>query len=130
SFIKNCVQQAKLSLAQENALRVYNKWARRYQEHNSDKKIDPVKMIAKSDLPIIFRTSRLLHFCRAPILFNSKSDDQQPFLSTKVATTNNLTTNVTTNSTPQWYKEMVDRFLGEYSSYLETIGMHVVIGGK
>ncbi|CAJ0636138.1 1162_t:CDS:10 [Entrophospora sp. SA101] len=132
SFIDTCIRQAKILQDHENALKVYNKWVKRYQEHNNDKRIDVRDAIAKSDLSIVFRTSRLLHFCRTPLLFNAKKivnkflEEYSSYLETiGMQLLHFCRTPLLFNA-----KKIVNKFLEEYSSYLETIGMHVVIDGK
>ncbi|CAI2180701.1 6797_t:CDS:2, partial [Funneliformis geosporum] len=115
-FMETYIRQAKITQAHDNAEKVYKKWAKRYQENKDHS--DTNEVIAKSDLAIIFRTSRLLHFCRTPLLFGEKVEssvtlpEQDKIMVSK------------------WYEDMVENFLQKYSAYLERIGMQVVMGGN
>ncbi|CAG8576020.1 1189_t:CDS:10 [Gigaspora margarita] len=124
-FIDAWIRQAKISQVYDNEKAVYSKWAKRIEECNVDNTINTPEVIKKSDLAIIFRTSRLLHFCRTPLLFGGNADS---FTRTQSAVRDFQTSSDTTFS--RWYQDMSETFLQEYSYYLEEIGMQVVIGGK
>ncbi|CAG8824308.1 320_t:CDS:1, partial [Racocetra persica] len=96
----------------------------RIEEHNVDNTANTPEMIKKSDLAIIFRTSRLLHFCRTPLHFGGNADSF-----TRTSPTRDFQT-LSDTAFSRWYQDMSETFLQEYSSYLEEIGMQVVIGGK
>lgn len=124
-FIEACIKQAKIIQAHDNAEKVYKKWEKRYQGHKEDNP-DTNEVITKSDLAIIFRTSRLLHFCRTPLLFGGKVESiRSSDIHTVIAPDRKDKTIIS-----QWYKDMVETFLQEYSSNLEKLGMQVVMGGK
>ncbi|CAG8453507.1 6017_t:CDS:10 [Cetraspora pellucida] len=118
-FIDAWIRQAKISQAHENEKSVHNKWAKRI-----DNTANTPEVIKKSDLAIIFRTSRLLHFCRTPLLFGGNAD-----LFTRTSPVRDFQTSSDTTFS-RWYQDMSETFLQEYSYYLEEIGMQVVIGGK
>ncbi|GES90461.1 KICSTOR complex protein SZT2-like isoform X1 [Rhizophagus clarus] len=124
-FIESCIRQAKMIQAHDNAEKVYKKWEKRYQGHKEENP-DTNEVIAKSDLAIIFRTARLLHFCRTPLLFGGKVESiRSSDIHTLIAPDRKDKTIIS-----QWYKDMVETFLQEYSSNLEKLGMQVVMGGK
>ncbi|RIA95235.1 hypothetical protein C1645_803115 [Glomus cerebriforme] len=124
-FIETCIRQAKIIQAHDNAEKVYKKWAKRYQGHKEDHS-DTNEIITKSDLATIFRTSRLLHFCRTPLLFGGKVESIR---SSEIHTVTAIDQQDKTTIS-KWYKDMVETFLQEYSSNLEKLGMQVVMGGK
>ncbi|CAG8506046.1 8847_t:CDS:10 [Ambispora leptoticha] len=120
-FMKTCIRQVKVSQAHENAFKVYKKWVKRYQEGEDTTEIHT---IARSDLAIIFRTSRILHFCRTPLLFGGTPTNRiqiESILSQHKQQRLNILS---------WYQTMIETFLKKYASYLETIGMQIVIFGK
>ncbi|KAI9279991.1 hypothetical protein BY458DRAFT_337791 [Sporodiniella umbellata] len=98
--------------AHEKAFKVYSKWAERYYGPGHTKTID--EMMTVSELQEILKASRLLHFCRTPIIFSEAS------FSSLFAKTEEMTT---------WYEKLARGFMKEYASYLESIGMHLIVYG-
>ncbi|CAG8503793.1 2965_t:CDS:10 [Ambispora gerdemannii] len=123
-FMATCIRQAKISQAHENALKVYEKWVKRYQ---GGEDIIGIHTIARSDLAIIFRTSRILHFCRTPLLFGGTPSNRIQIESMISQQEQQRSKNETILN---WYQTMIVTFLQNYASYLETIGMQIVIFGK
>ncbi|KAF9297079.1 KICSTOR complex protein szt2 [Linnemannia elongata] len=94
---------------QQNAYNVYQKWSRRYR----DRKGSPNALhenMNTTDLAIMLRSSRLLHFCRTPLLFTEFSSSLFP------------------RAEPSTIA--AETFMREYSQYLATVGMQLLMYGN
>ncbi|CAO3658343.1 unnamed protein product [Rhizopus stolonifer] len=96
--------------AHEKAFKVYTKWAERYYGPGHTKSID--EMMTVAELQEILKASRLLHFCRTPVIFSEAS--------LSFPKTDEMTS---------WYERLARGFMKEYASYLESIGMHLIVYG-
>ncbi|KAG0023966.1 hypothetical protein BGZ80_006980 [Entomortierella chlamydospora] len=132
---------------QQNAYNVYQKWSRRYR----DRKGAPNALhenMNTSDLAIMLRSSRLLHFCRTPLLFTefssslfriSKDIPAATALSSvsqcasgKDELSSGGAGESASLSDPvvQWYSALAETFMREYSQYLVTVGMQLLMYGN
>ncbi|RCI06178.1 hypothetical protein CU098_001117, partial [Rhizopus stolonifer] len=67
-FLETFLRRAKIQSAHRKALKVYLKWRKRY----GDPQVDVAKnteRLSRPEVSTIMRSSRILHFCRTPIIF-------------------------------------------------------------
>ncbi|KAF9955770.1 hypothetical protein BGZ72_003419 [Mortierella alpina] len=145
-FLDTYTYHTKNAEDQQNAYNVYQKWSRRYR----DRKGSPNALhenMNTSDLAIMLRSSRLLHFCRTPLLFTEFSSSLFPPADPSLATGTGPTANPSggrsdsragegSKSDPladpvtQWYSALAETFMREYSQYLATVGMQLLMYGN
>ncbi|KAF9907547.1 KICSTOR complex protein szt2 [Linnemannia zychae] len=126
---------------QQNAYNVYQKWSRRYR----DRKGSPNALhenMNTTDLAIMLRSSRLLHFCRTPLLFTEFSSSLFPRANPPAGAGIGATgkaqprTGDGAKDVPladpisQWYSALAETFMREYSQYLATVGMQLLMYGN
>ncbi|KAF9116583.1 KICSTOR complex protein szt2 [Mortierella sp. AM989] len=133
---------------QQNAYNVYQKWSRRYR----DRKGAPNALhenMNTTDLAIMLRSSRLLHFCRTPLLFTefssslfqlAKDPPAPATLSGMGQAASGRAESLyrgTVGELPspadpvaQWYSALAETFMREYSQYLVTVGMQLLMYGN
>ncbi|KAF9926608.1 KICSTOR complex protein szt2 [Linnemannia zychae] len=125
---------------QQNAYNVYQKWSRRYR----DRKGSPNALhenMNTTDLAIMLRSSRLLHFCRTPLLFTEFSSSlfprSDPTVATGIAANGKAepragdgTKDTLPDPIVQWYSDLAETFMREYSQYLATVGMQLLMYGN
>ncbi|KAF8934007.1 KICSTOR complex protein szt2 [Haplosporangium gracile] len=126
---------------QQNAYNVYQKWSRRYR----DRKGSPNALhenMNTTDLAIMLRSSRLLHFCRTPLLFTEFSSSLFPQVDPSAVHGAGLTGKTepragdgtkdvpVTDPIAQWYSALAETFMREYSQYLATVGMQLLMYGN
>ncbi|KAG0218634.1 hypothetical protein BGX33_006585 [Mortierella sp. NVP41] len=127
---------------QQNAYNVYQKWSRRYR----DRKGSPNALhenMNTTDLAIMLRSSRLLHFCRTPLLFTEFSSSLFPQVDPSAAPgigvagrPESRVGDGAAKDTPvadpiaQWYSALAETFMREYSQYLATVGMQLLMYGE
>ncbi|KAF9359895.1 hypothetical protein BGX26_011091 [Mortierella sp. AD094] len=132
---------------QQNAYSVYQKWSRRYRDRRGAPNALHENMNT-SDLAIMLRSSRLLHFCRTPLLFTEFSsslfqiskDFPAPATLSGVSQTaggkDELSSSGVgesaslTDPVVQWYSALAETFMREYSQYLVTVGMQLLMYGN
>jgi hypothetical protein len=122
-FLNVYLRRSQPLAAHEKAFKVYTKWAEKYcgPDHSSS----PEEMMTVAELQLILKASRLLHFCRTPLIF---SDTAAPETSNKgyeklfhlVYKSEEMTA---------WYEQLASGFMREYASYLESIGMYLIVYG-
>ncbi|KAF9129856.1 hypothetical protein BGX30_013731 [Mortierella sp. GBA39] len=126
---------------QQNAYNVYQKWSRRYR----DRKGSPNALhenMNTTDLAIMLRSSRLLHFCRTPLLFTEFSSSLFPQADPSTTAGAGLTGKIDPRAgdgakdvpladpIAQWYSALAETFMQEYSKYLATVGMQLLMYGN
>ncbi|KAG0322382.1 hypothetical protein BGZ97_006996 [Linnemannia gamsii] len=126
---------------QQNAYNVYQKWSRRYR----DRKGSPNALhenMNTTDLAIMLRSSRLLHFCRTPLLFTEFSSSLFPRADSSAVPGAGLTGKSEprvgdgakdaplSDPIAQWYSALAETFMREYSQYLATVGMQLLMYGN
>ncbi|CAO3698734.1 unnamed protein product [Rhizopus microsporus] len=110
--------------AHEKAFKVYTKWAERYYGSGQTRTVD--EMMTVPELQEILKASRLLHFCRTPIIFSEITAG--PSLTSEL--NNALIDNFgKSEEMTAWYERLARTFMKEYASYLEGIGMHLIVYG-
>ncbi|KAK9768108.1 hypothetical protein K7432_001511 [Basidiobolus ranarum] len=120
SFLETYVSQAKIAYKQSKALNVYTSMSR--QHHN----ISGSPMYPE-DLYVVLRTSRLLHFCRTPLLFS----DFRHSLFTAPKTDRKLSLFDPDEDNPShWYSTLARQLVTQYADYLSTLGMHVIFSSE
>ncbi|OZJ02420.1 hypothetical protein BZG36_04764 [Bifiguratus adelaidae] len=117
-FLEAYARHAPLEEAHEKALQIYLRWAAKYDSTKTSTVPVPAKL-PMNDLRVVFRSSRLLHFGRTPCLITSSTDEQErPVPQSKNAEVDS-----------KWFSSMVEQFMKDYASYLETLGMHIAFYG-
>ena len=147
-FLDSFAYHTKNAEDQQNAFNVYQKWSRRYK----DRKGAPNALhenMNTSDLAIMLRSSRLLHFCRTPLLFTEFSSSLFQLSKDPSCTNGQASTGVgpSPSKTPeaskpvdesapvadpvvQWYSALAETFMREYSQYLASVGMQLLMYGN
>jgi len=143
-FLDTFMHHTKNAEDQQNAYNVYQKWSRRYK----DRKGSPNALhenMNTSDLAIMLRSARLLHFCRTPLLFTEFSSSLLPFVDPSTTPVDTGTSQVPSNKPEaatsgqrdpltdpvvQWYSSLAETFMREYSQYLATVGMQLLMYGN
>ena len=155
-FLNTFLQHSQLRAAHDKAFNVYIKWASRYSsawmqqkqqhelfetakkdrnrtDHSNDSKAS--EMMSVTELRLILKSSRLLHFCRTPLVF-SDIDPKRSSIFTNTANYTTRTDRVETiqqhhhmEETMIWYEGLAHTFMAEYASYLQSVGMHVIVHG-
>ncbi|KAI8327471.1 hypothetical protein EDC96DRAFT_531823, partial [Choanephora cucurbitarum] len=108
-YLDSFLIQSRPLAAHEKAFKVYTKWAGHYKEVDEMMTVDELKQILKA--------SRLLHFCRTPHL---DLDTKKLSVNTKGSPNQEIL---------RWYEQLAQIFTKEYASYLESIGMHMIVYG-
>lgn len=128
-YLDMYLARSKPLAAHEKAFKVYKKWADHYYGPGHTEATD--EMMTVEELKQILKASRLLHFCRTPLIF-SESDSSN---STNVAvggTFEKLFNKPTVQKSEEmtgWYERLSRGFMREYANYLESIGMHLIVYG-
>ncbi|KAI8338958.1 hypothetical protein BC941DRAFT_501290 [Chlamydoabsidia padenii] len=137
-FLNMYLRRSKLQAAHEKAFKVYSKWADRYsfKSQQQQQQLVQDEMMTVSELLVILKASRILHFCRTP-LFLSDIDSTEAVnfgsnhlqKSAQLFDDNKQGTMDTTMAT-RWYENLTHTFMKDYASYLESIGMHLIVYGS
>lgn len=143
-FLDTFMYHTKNAEDQQNAFNVYQKWSRRYRDRKGAPN-DLHENMNISDLAIMLRSSRLLHFCRTPLLFTEFSSSLYPLAgpSAPGQGTADIKGNATASIGPldsaplddenpvaKWYSALAETFMREYSRYLATVGMQLLMYGN
>lgn len=117
-FLETYLRQSRIRSAHEKAFKVYTKWVNRCLDLSN---LASMETISAADLRIIMGSSRLLHFCRTPLVFasvNAPSDKEEDSTIPRIDYSSQFSSN--------WYADLARTLLKEYATYLEGIGMHVI----
>ncbi|KAG0232542.1 hypothetical protein BGX31_005123 [Mortierella sp. GBA43] len=144
-FMDTFTYHSKKAEEQQNAFNVYQKWSRRYR----DRKDSPNALhenMNTTDLAIMLRSSRLLHFCRTPLLFTEFSSSLfQLSKDSSCPNSAGVPCNVAEPPRPpdessstapvvdpvvHWYSALAETFMREYSQYLASVGMQLLMYGN
>ncbi|KAF9300037.1 KICSTOR complex protein szt2 [Mortierella antarctica] len=144
-FLDTFMYHTKNAEDQQNAYNVYQKWSRRYRDRKGAPN-DLHENMNISDLAIMLRSSRLLHFCRTPLLFTEFSSSLYPLAGPSApgqGTTDTKGGNAAASIGPldsaplddenpvaKWYSALAETFMREYSRYLATVGMQLLMYGN
>jgi hypothetical protein len=126
-FLNSYLRRSSLQSAHEKAFSVYTKWAKRYQDPRFSRDENQRERMPFKELSTILRSSRLLHFCRTPLLFSEIGVSEQRAES-RIFTDPKISAS-SVDSTVQWYTDLVNTFMREYAAYLEGIGMQIIVFG-
>ncbi|KAI8997741.1 hypothetical protein BDB01DRAFT_902076 [Pilobolus umbonatus] len=126
-FLNMYLRRSQPLAAHEKAFKVYSKWAEQYYAPGHTRTTE--EMMTVAELKLILKASRLLHFCRTPLIFSetisadvfhTNSEFERLFNKTIVSKSDEMT---------QWYEKLSQGFMGEYAAYLKSIGMHLIVSG-
>ncbi|KAF7728436.1 hypothetical protein EC973_006116 [Apophysomyces ossiformis] len=113
-FLETYLRRTKLQSIHEKALKVYGKWRRRYGDQQSE--TGETEKLSRAEVATILRSSRVLHFCRTPLLFCNPDEewlnmDESP---------------LGRDAAINWYSELSNTLMSEYAKYLESIDMQLI----
>lgn len=112
-FLDALVRRTRMHTLQAKARSVYEKWNKRY----GDVQVDTSgEKLTRYEVTAILRTSRLLHYCRTPLLF-SKFDTTWPSVENDP---------VLRDTAIQWFERLMDTILSEYETYLKGVEMRPI----
>lgn len=141
-YLEMYLARSKPLAAHEKAFKVYTKWADQYYGPGHTKTID--EMMTVDELKQILKASRLLHFCRTPLIFSAGTNSLDLLSNHPMATggsgsssshgaaSDTLFIKSTVSKSEEmtaWYERLSRGFMREYASYLESIGMHLIVYG-
>lgn len=124
-FLNTYQHRSQLQTAHEKAFMVYSKWANRYAESNTNQYHG--EMMNVSELQLILKASRLLHFCRTPLIFSEATLFDSEAVSSRSKW--HFGEHVRSDEMTSWYQRLTRTFMTEYASYLEAAGMHLIVDG-
>lgn len=113
-FLEAFLRRAKIQSAHRKALKVYLKWRKRYGDPQSCTEV--TERLSRPEVSTIMRSSRVLHFCRTPLIFCNPEKDWsilQEGSSGKAAVVD-------------WFKSMGNSLMSEYAKYLEGADMQLI----
>ncbi|ORX62606.1 hypothetical protein DM01DRAFT_1330735 [Hesseltinella vesiculosa] len=116
-FLTIYLRRTRLQAAHDKAFKIYSKWADRSSSHESG------EMMEADELNVILKASRLLHFCRTPLLLA----DMEPLWTISNASAS--TSMDLPASLLPWYEDLTRTFMKEYAAYLQSVGMHLIVFG-
>lgn len=137
-YLDMYLARSKPLAAHEKAFKVYTKWADHYYGPGHTKTTD--EMMTVDELKQILKASRLLHFCRTPLIFcesttvtnNAPLELSSASLLVGGSGFKKLFNKPTVSKSAEitaWYERLSSGFMREYASYLESIGMHLIVYG-
>ncbi|KAI8144511.1 hypothetical protein BJV82DRAFT_70230 [Fennellomyces sp. T-0311] len=112
-FLDTVIRRSAVQTIHRKARQVYRRWSRQYfidDTNSSD------KLLTRRDVRAILRSSRLMHYCRTPLLF-SRVDETWDSLDEDLSSR---------ELTSQWYMNLMDAFISDYAKYLEGVDMHLI----
>ncbi|KAG2227474.1 hypothetical protein INT45_007499 [Circinella minor] len=112
-FLEAVIRRTNVQTIHRKARQVYSRWSRQYIIDGTNA-CD--KLLTSRDIRAILRSSRLLHYCRTPLLF-SRFDEIWTSLDKDPSSRAQIT---------QWYISLMEAFVFDYSKYLEGVDMHLV----
>lgn len=113
-FLETFLRRAKIQSAHRKALKVYLKWRKRYGDPKTQ--VDLTERLSRHEVSTIMRSSRVLHFCRTPLIF---CDPEREWPNLQEGSTSK--TEIVT-----WFKNMANALLFEYAGYLEGADMQLI----
>ncbi|KAI8095414.1 hypothetical protein BDF21DRAFT_373586 [Thamnidium elegans] len=130
-YLDMYLARSKPLAAHEKAFKVYTKWADQYYGPGHTETTD--EMMTVDELKQILKASRLLHFCRTPLIFSetntSVSDTTSVAVNGVFEKLFNKPTVQKSEEMTAWYERLSRGFMKEYASYLGSIGMHLIVYG-
>ncbi|CAO3593605.1 unnamed protein product [Absidia cylindrospora] len=131
-YLDTYLQHASLVSVHQKALQVYLKWRKRFggnqvkttsprmlgiEEEQEQEQEDGQEKLTRYEVSEILRSSRLLHFCRAPFFFFT-GDQHTQQQDKNVASSDDVILD--------WYRQFLRTFVVHYSAYLEKLNLQVV----
>ncbi|KAK4521739.1 glycerophosphoinositol permease [Mucor velutinosus] len=113
-FLETFLRRAKIQSAHRKALKVYLKWRKRYGDPKTG--VDLTERLSKHEVSTIMRSSRVLHFCRTPLIF---CDPEREWPNLQEGSTGRA-------DIVAWFKNMANALLFEYAGYLEGADMQLI----
>lgn len=132
-YLEMYLSRSKIITAHEKAFKVYAKWADEYYGPGHSTTTD--EMMTVNELKQILKASRLLHFCRTPLIFSGSNVSVPSDIQSSSLIGNgfeklfNKSILSRTEDMTAWYERLSRGFMKEYASYLESIGMHLIVYG-
>lgn len=113
-FLEAFLRRAKVQSAHCKALKVYKKWRKRYG--NPEAEAETTEGLSRPEVSTIMRSSRVLHFCRTPLIFCDPEKDWS-----------NLQEGSSARSVViEWFQEMGNALMAGYAKYLEGADMQLL----
>ncbi|KAL0090268.1 hypothetical protein J3Q64DRAFT_1808741 [Phycomyces blakesleeanus] len=125
-FLNLYLRRSQIQTAHEKAFKVYTKWADRYSDGSRPEQFETM---AAAELKIILKSSRLLHFCRTPLFFVESGSAETATVEAMNSHLFGESATVKAEDMKTWYERLTCTFMAEYASYLEGIGMHLIVNG-
>lgn len=113
-FLEAFLRRAKLQSAHQKALKVYLKWRKRYGDPSAE--MGSGERLSRPEVSTIMRSSRVLHFCRTPLIF---CDPEKDWINLQEASAGKLVV-------VEWFKNMGKSLMSEYAKYLEGADMQLI----
>lgn len=113
-FLEAFLRRAKLQSAHRKALKVYLKWRKRYGDPEAE--ISSTERLSRPEVSTIMRSSRVLHFCRTPLIF---CDPEKDWTNLQEASSGRAIV-------VEWFKNMGKSLMCEYANYLEGADMQLI----
>ena len=113
-FLETFLRRAKVQSAHRKALKVYLKWRKRYGDPTTETNL--TERLSRHEVSTIMRSSRVLHFCRTPLIF---CDPEREWPNLQEGSTSKT-------EIVAWFKNMANALLSDYASYLEGADMQLI----
>jgi hypothetical protein len=113
-FLETFLRRAKIQSAHGKALKVYLKWRKRYGDPQAE--TDSAERLSRPEVSTIMRSSRVLHFCRTPLIF---CDPEKDWSDLQEGSTGKVIL-------VDWFKNMANALVSEYAAYLEGADMQLI----
>lgn len=113
-FLETFLRHAKLQSAHRKALKVYLKWRKRYGDPQAE--TESAERLSRPEVSIIMRSSRVLHFCRTPLIFCDPEKDWSGLQDGSAAKA----------VVVEWFQNMASALMSEYAAYLEGADMQLI----
>ncbi|CEP07420.1 hypothetical protein [Parasitella parasitica] len=119
-FLETFLRRAKVQSAHRKALKVYLKWRKRYGDPKMTEAgstaAAATEGLSREEVSIIMRSSRVLHFCRTPLIF---CDPEREWSNLQQGSTGRV-------EIVAWFKDMASALLSEYAGYLEGADLQLI----
>jgi hypothetical protein len=113
-FLETFLRRAKIQSAHRKALKVYLKWRKQYGDPQAE--TDLAERLSRPEVSTIMRSSRVLHFCRTPLIF---CDPEKDWSGLQEGSTGKAVI-------VDWFKNMANALVSEYAAYLEGADMQLI----
>ncbi|KAI9019407.1 hypothetical protein CLU79DRAFT_888752 [Phycomyces nitens] len=113
-FLETYLKSTRIQTVHQKALQVHLKWRRRYVDSKTP--VEYTEKMTSSEIGMILRSSRMLHFCRTPLLFTNP--DEEWNAGEEGSSNRKITTD--------WYKNLAGSLMAEYAKYLERVDLQLV----